>query len=414
MSLPAPRDVLVVGASLAGLRTAEALRARGYDGRLTVLGAEPHGPYDRPPLSKAALTAPVEELPALLDLTPALADVADAVHLGEPAIALDLQRREVATAAGRGLAYDALVIATGTTPILPAGLVPAGERPGGLHLLRTRDDALALRADLAAAAAAWNAPVVVLGAGFIGLELASTCHTLGLPVTLVDAAAVPLTRSLGDDVARHLLDQHRAAGTRLELGRQCRSVTVTDGRVSGIVLDDGRELPAAVVVVAVGVRPATGWLEGSGVPLDDGVVCDPDLAVRGVPGVVAVGDLARWHHPGFDAPVRVEHWSNAVEGADIAAGTLLGDPRPHLAVPSFWTDQLGTKIQGVGLPGLADRVEVEDASASGEGLLAHYHRGEDLVGAVAFGKPRRLMAARRALTERAERAGTTAAAPAVG
>lgn len=386
MSEPArPQRVLIVGASLAGVRTAESLRTLGFDGEIVLAGDEPHRPYDRPPLSKDYLGGARQ--PADLRLDATLPDDAVRWRLGAAATALDPARRVVSFADGGEETYDRLVLACGTTPIVPPGLDVG---LGGVHLLRTLDDADGLRADLDAG----PRHVVVLGAGFIGAELASTCRARGLAVTLVDAAPLPLSRPLGPEVAQHLLDLHRADGVDFRLGVAAEAFTAEGGRVTGLRLADGGHLAADLVVVAIGVRPATAWLADSGLALDDGVVCAPDLASLSHPDVYAVGDVVRFEHPLVGAPVRVEHWSNAVEGASVVAEAILGGQPRHHAVPSFWTDQLGVKIQGVGFTAWADEVEVEDDAGA---LVATYRREGRTIGAVAFGRPRRLIAVRREL-----------------
>lgn len=383
------RSVLVVGASLAGLRAAEALRAEGYDGRLTLVGDEAHKPYDRPPLSKGFLSGTDEPQAVLLRG----ADELDAEWLlGTRAVGADASAHQVRLEDGRVLDYEGLVVATGSSarslPGLPTALP-------GLHLLRTHDDALRLREDLTAG----PRRVVVIGAGFIGGELASTCLGLGLAVTVVDPAPLPLARPLGTMVAEVLATRHRAYGTDLRTGTGVTAVLGAE-RVEAVELSDGTRLEADVVVIAVGARPNTDWLDGSGIAVQDGVLCHPDLSSTSAPGVVACGDVVRFEHPRFGCSVRVEHWTHAVETAGTAARTLLGlDPRAHQAVPSFWTDQLGLKVQGVGLLSVADRSQVEDEAADelGTGLLASYWRQDELVGAVAFGGPKRLMKWRREL-----------------
>lgn len=380
--------VLVVGASLGGTRTAEALLARGFAGTVTVAGDEVHPPYDRPPLSKELLAGgrTLEDL----RLDAGVPDGAVRWRLGSAAVRLDPEARVVHFADGGEEPYDRLVLACGTTPIVPAALDV--DLPG-VHLLRTLDDAEALRRDLDAG----PAHVVVIGAGFIGAELASTCRARGLEVTLLDAADLPLARPLGPEVARRLLDLHRGAGVGFRLGVSAAGLEADEatGRVAGVRLADGEVLPADVVVLAIGVRPATAWLAGSGLALDDGVVCGPDLVSVSHSDVLAVGDVARAVHPLLGEAVRIEHWSNAVEGADVVAEAICGGAGRHEAVPSFWTDQLGMKIQGVGFTAAADEVELVDDEPGD--VFAVYRRAGRTIGAVAFGRPRRLLAVRREL-----------------
>jgi NADPH-dependent 2,4-dienoyl-CoA reductase/sulfur reductase-like enzyme len=372
------RNVLVVGASLAGLRTAEALRAEGYEGRLTVLGAEAEQPYDRPPLSKEFLAGSASPESVRLDPRPDL----DATWLlGDPALELDLAGRVVSTAAGLALPFDGLVIATGSQPRRLGVLAAGPEHP---LELRTLADAMRLRAELGG-----GRHLTIVGAGFIGVEVASTARRLGVDVAMVSllpplSAAGPLVSSL----AAALL---RERGVRVHAPRTI--VAVRGSRtIEALELDDGTSLPADVVVSAVGVGPATEWLRGSGLDVTDGVLCDSGCAVPGAPGVVAVGDVARRDCPTF-GPVRIEHWSTAIEQARVAARTLLGKPAPPGArpiVPSFWSDHFDLRLQSLGLPGIADEFEVVDGAVADRRFAAAGYANGKLVGAVAYGMPRAL------------------------
>lgn len=380
MTMPRPGRVLIVGASLAGLRAAETLRAEGFDGPLTILGAEPHLPYDRPPLSKELLAGTRAADEIALHMAPDLG--ADWV-LGEAAVGLDLDRRAVRTAAGRDLAFDGLVIATGSAPRRLPGLDPATP---GIAELRTIDDAIALREALAA-----RRRVVLVGCGFIGVEVAATARALGADVTVVSLdPPLSVAGELISGVCAAMLADH---GVTVRLGRQVAEV-VGDGRVEAVVLDDGTRLDADLVVVAVGAVPETAWLEGSGLRLDRGVVCDASCAAVGVEGVVAAGDVARWPNPAYDGlSMRVEHWTNAVEQGMAAARTLLRGPGPdtaHPSVPSFWSDHFGTRLQSVGVLPLADRIEVVDGSVDDRRFVAAAYQGERLVGAITYGMTRGL------------------------
>ncbi|MEV6902609.1 FAD-dependent oxidoreductase [Amycolatopsis sp. NPDC051372] len=381
--------IVVAGAGLAGWRAAEALRAEGFRGEIVVAGAEAHRPYDRPPLSKGLLTGATAETALALSESDT-ADTEVTWRLGNPVAAL--RGRTVVLEDGEELDFTGLVIATGSTPVIPAGL----NRPPGVHVLRTLDDARALRADL-------TGRVLVLGAGFIGCELASTCRDLGLPVAVADPLPHPLIRVLGEDVARRVERLHRERGVRWLLGTQVVKFLGRD-RVTGAVLSDGRAVRADVVVIATGVRPATGWLAGSGVDVSGGVRCDEYLRVLDesgavVPDVVAAGDVACWTHPLLGEAVRVEHWTTAALGAAAAARTLLHGPQaPFDAVPSFWSDQCGLRIQGVGLPGRGEHVELVHGNLAGDKFVARYSTDGRHVGSVAFGLPRQLALERRRLT----------------
>jgi len=379
---------VVVGASLAGLRAAEALRQRGYDGSLTLVGSEAHRPYDRPPLSKQVLTGRVGPEDTALRADDAL-DVE--WRLSTSASGVDLDRRRVHLAGADDLAFDHLVIATGAHPKMLPGLAPLA----GVHTLRTLDDAVALRDELAGAPS-----VVVIGAGFIGLEVAASCRQRGLDATVLEALPLPLERAIGARMGVVVAELHRAHGVDVRLGTPVDGLVGSD-RVEGVRLVDGTVVAAEVVVVGIGVAPTTGWLEGSGVDLADGVACDASLRVlaggRPRPDVVAAGDVARWARPGAEAPVRVEHWTNAAEQGEAAARTLLEgrSAPPFEPVPYFWSDQHGTKIQFVGWTRPGDDVEVVDGSVEEGRFVAAYGRQGRLVAALGFRRPARIMALRR-------------------
>jgi len=379
-----PRAV-VVGGSLAGLRAAEALRRGGHDGPLTIVGAERHRPYDRPPLSKQVLTGKIE--PGQADLHIEEGFEADWM-LGVSATGLDLGHRRVKLAGGEDLAFDRLVIATGAHPrLLP--MAPVGP---GVHYLRTVDDATALRDDLAAAER-----VVVLGAGFIGLEVAASAHQRGLEVSVLEALPVPLERAIGAEMGAAVARWHRLHGIDVRVGVEVEAIEGS-GRPEGVRLSDGTVVPADVVVVGVGVSPTTAWLEGSGVDLDNGVVCDESLRVqaggRPIPGVVAAGDVACWTHPGYGKPVRVEHWTNAAEQGEAAAHTLIAGEAPptYGPTPYFWSDQHGVKMQFVGhtIPG--DDVVLLEGGFDDSRFVAAYGRSGRLVAALGMRRPARVMA----------------------
>lgn len=377
--------IAVVGASLAGLRAAESLRRLGYGGALVLVGAEKHLPYDRPPLSKELLQGrwevdriglrrqPYEELE--LDL-----------RLGVRATALDLAARELVLGDGVREPFDALVLATGASPRRLRG---QPDLPG-VHLLRTLDDALALRAALEA-----RPRVLVVGAGFIGAEVAASCRARGLQVTLVEPLPVPLARGLGEAMGRVCAELHRDQGVDLRCGV---GVSGFQGhqRVERVTLSDGSSVEADLVVVGIGAAPETGWLEGSGLRLDDGVVCDGFCAAA--PGVFAAGDVARWHNPLFGEEMRVEHWSNAVEqGSYVAerlAGTDLG-AQPFAPVPFFWSDQYGVKIQFAGRMRPDDEVRLVAGSLAERKFTALYGRAGRLSGVLAWSRPRDLAKYRR-------------------
>ncbi|MFD5388105.1 NAD(P)/FAD-dependent oxidoreductase [Streptomyces sp. NPDC127074] len=393
--------VTVVGASLAGLHAARGLRSLGYDGRLVVVGEERHRPYDRPPLSKEFLTGDGDpgDGPGRLALTdPEEEAELDAEWLlGVRAEALDTAAGEIRLTGGRALRTDGVVIATGATPrTLPL------PRLDGVHTLRTLDDATRLRAALRAGAAR----VVVIGAGFIGAEVASSCAALGLDVTVVEAAPLPLVPQLGEEMARVCAGLHARGGATLLCGTGVGGLCGS-GRVTGVELTDGRVLPADVVVVGVGVRPVTGWLEGSGLALDDGVRCDAGC-VTALPNVVAVGDVARLAQPGTSRTVRAEHWtSGMLQGAVAARNLLAGSTvEPFEALPYFWSDQYGARIQYAGRRAPGDTVRIAEGDpADGGGFLAVYERGGISTAALGVDRPRPFMRLRRELSRAPQPAG---------
>jgi NADPH-dependent 2,4-dienoyl-CoA reductase/sulfur reductase-like enzyme len=379
--------IVVVGASLAGLRAAEALRDEGYDGSLAVLGAEPHLPYDRPPLSKELLVGEADADDTALRVPEELE--ADWL-LGDPASRLDVERRVVHTQSGEQVPFDALVLATGS---VPRRLQAIDVRREGVFELRTIDDALTLRSALGDAS-----KLILVGSGFIGVEVASSARRLGLEVDVVSLdPPLALGGSVVSDVCRAMLEEH---GVGLYVGRSVAELRGS-GSVEAVILDDGTRLDGDVVVVAVGARPCTDWLEGSGLQLADGVVCDASLGALGVERIVAAGDIARWPNRLFGgAPMRIEHWTNAVEQGAAAARTLLhGSSADTIftSVPSFWSDHFGTRLQSIGLPLLGDRAEIVAGSLEERQFVAASYRDDVLVGAAAYGMARALVPYRVAL-----------------
>jgi NADPH-dependent 2,4-dienoyl-CoA reductase/sulfur reductase-like enzyme len=383
--------VAVVGASLAGLRAVETFRREGFDGRLVLVGAEPELPYDRPPLSKDFLAGEADLDRLALRRTPY--DELDLdLRLGTRADALDLAARELALDSGERLAFDGLVIATGATP----RRLPGTPDLPGIFVLRTLADAVAIRAALA------DGPrVVVVGAGFIGSEVAATCRGRGLDVTVLEALPAPLVRGLGEVLGTVCGELHRDHGVDLRLGVGVAGFE-GDGRVERVRLDDGSTVDADVVVVGVGVAPATDWLAGSGLTIDDGVVCDATLLAA--PGVVSAGDITRWPNPRFgNELMRLEHWTNATEQGVAAARRLLyGDgaaPEPFAPVPLVWSDQYDRKIQTVGSFRGDDDMEVVHGSLAERRFTAVFGRAGRLVGALAFSMPAKVMQYRRLIAD---------------
>ena len=384
------RAIAVVGASMAGLRAAEALRREGYDGTLSLIGAEPHLPYDRPPLSKELLAGEMEPDQLALRKQP-YGELDLDLRLGQVATGLDLDARAITVADGSAIPFDGAVIATGCAP----RTLPDTPDLPGIFTLRTLDDSLAIRAALDS-----RPRVVVVGAGFIGSEVAATCRRRGLDVTVLEMLAEPLVRGLGPVIGGVCGDLHRDHGVDLRCAVSVAGFEGT-GRVERVRLSDGSAIDADVVVVGVGVAPATEWLEGSGLTLDNGVVCD--ARCRAAPGVVAAGDLARWPNPLFDDELmRLEHWTNATEqGVHAARNLLAGDAaEPFAPVPFVWSDQYDVKIQVVGRVRAEDEVTVAHGTLEERRFVALFGRGGRLTGALGFSRPRQVMQYRRMIEAR--------------
>ncbi|MGY1793003.1 NAD(P)/FAD-dependent oxidoreductase [Geodermatophilus sp. SYSU D00525] len=369
--------VAVVGASLAGLSASRALRDQGYEGRVVVVGDEAHAPYDRPPLSKEFLAGAAS--PDDIALGVPDDDGLDLEwRLGTPAIGLDRATRTVLLGDGTEVRADGVVLATGAR----ARRLPGAERLDGVHVLRSLDDAVALREDLTA-----GGRLVVIGAGFIGAEVASTARRLGLEVTVVEALPVPLAGPLGADVGAVCAGLHADHGTRLIVGIGVAGL-VGSGRVEAVELTDGRRLPADVVVVGIGAVPNTEWLAGSGVALGDGVLTDPRGATD-VPGVVAAGDCAATWSPSAERHVRTEHWTHALEQPAAAVATLLGTGAPApTPVPYFWSDQYGVRIQFAGSRREGDVPRVLEGSCADRCFLVVYEREGQPVAVLGMDQPR--------------------------
>ena len=375
-------SVVVVGASLAGMHAAHALRRDGFDGRITVIDGETRLPYDKPPLSKQVLKGDWE--PDRIELPAAREDLDLDWRLGEHALGLDLADRFVRLGAGERVGFDGLVLATGAA----ARTLPDTARMGGVFALRTLDDCLGLRAELDKG----PSRVVVIGAGFIGSEVAATCRERGLEVTILEMAEVPLERALGAEMGMVCAGLHRDHGVDLRLGVGVDGLVGTD-HVEGVRLAGGEVIDAEVVVVGIGVVPTTGWIDGSGLTIDNGVVVDETL--EAAPGVVAAGDIARYPSRRFGGLLRIEHWENAVQmGAAAARRLLVTDPAEaevYDPVPYFWSDQYDRKIQLVGRSGADDRVEVVHGSTDERRFVALYGREGRVVGVLGMNRPRHVM-----------------------
>ena len=391
---------VVVGASLAGLNAARTLRLGGYAGSIIVIDADPERPYDRPPLSKQVLTG--EWDPEKILLPAGKEDLGLEFRLGTRATSLDLSERVITTEGGDGatesVTFDSLVIASGAS----ARRLPNSEGIAGVHVVRTLADSLALRDELDT----HPSRVVVIGAGFIGGEVASSCRKRGLDVTLVEALPLPLERILGAEMGKVCAQVHIANGVdlRLATGVSKLETAVIDGieRVVGVSLTDGTTVEAEVVVVGIGVTLNTGWLEGSGITLDDGVVCDNTLLAA--PGVVAAGDIARYPSARFGRMLRVEHWETAIAGGEAAARRLLAEanneaPAVFDPVPWFWSDQYDRKIQLAGRPMPTDECVVVHGSTEEFRFVALYGDGERFTGVLGMNRPRHVIQLRALLED---------------
>jgi NADPH-dependent 2,4-dienoyl-CoA reductase/sulfur reductase-like enzyme len=380
------RHVAVVGASIAGVSAAEGLRTRGYEGRISLIDAESRAPYDKPPLSKGVL-ARETELEATALRPQEWYDEHDVeLRLGTRIGSVDAAARLLRTEDGATIAYDGLVVASGAAARRLSGCC---SQPELLHTLRSADDAGRLRDALRP-----GRHLVVVGGGFIGLEAAATARRLGVDVTVVETAPTLLSRAFPAPVGDWFADLHTRNGVRVELGVQVEEITV-GGCGYKVRLSD-ETVSADIVLTGIGAAPAVDWLAGSGVEIDNGVRCAPDLST-GVPGIVAAGDVAHWHNATLGHDMRVEHWTNAVEQGRHAAGTLLGEREPYRAVPYFWTDQHDAKVRFVG------RAEASDDVAIGrpkEGsLVALFGRDGVLRGAACINAARQLATYRAAVND---------------
>jgi 3-phenylpropionate/trans-cinnamate dioxygenase ferredoxin reductase subunit len=373
------KGIVIVGGGLAAARTAEQLRRADYTGPLTIVSDEVHLPYDRPPLSKEVLRSEVD------DVTLKPREFYDenniTLRLGSAATSLDTAAQTVTLDDGTVLGYDELVIATGLVP----RRIPAFPDLEGIRVLRSFDESLALRRHATAARRA-----AVVGAGFIGCEVAASLRGLGVEVVLVEPQPAPLAAVLGAQIGELVARLHRAEGVdvRTEVGvAEVRG----QGHVDTVVLSDGAEVSADLVVVGIGSRPATEWLDGSGIEVDNGVLCDA-AGRTNVPNVWALGDVASWRNP-MGHQVRVEHWSNVAEQARVVVPAMLGRETPSsVVVPYFWSDQYDVKIQCLGEPHATDTVHlVED---DGRKFLAYYERDGVVVGVVGGGMPGKVMKTR--------------------
>jgi 3-phenylpropionate/trans-cinnamate dioxygenase ferredoxin reductase component len=376
------RSVVIVGASLAGFSAAQALRRRGFDGTLALVGDEPHLPYQRPPLSKQFLAGAWDR--ARID-----ARIADGLQLewllDARACALDLSRSEVTLADDRRLRFDGLVIATGARARKPRW----HEETDGVFTLRTIDDALALKAHVAGT----RRKVAIVGAGFIGSETAATLRKLGCDVTLIDIDRLPMLRVLGATLGGVCLRLHQAHGVRTRFGVAVKAL-VGATAVEAVELEDGTVVEADCVVVGVGVTPNVEWLAHSGLRIDDGIECDASCAALGAENVAAAGDVASWLHPHYGR-IRIEHWDNAIAQGDAAAQTLLAAPGKapaYAPVPFFWSDQYDCKLQLIGIPRPGDALRVVEGALDATRFVAVFERDARATAAFLFNSMHRVAA----------------------
>ncbi len=375
--------VVVVGAGMAGLRSAEALRRAGFEGEIVVVGGEPHMPYNRPPLSKDAIGAAFDAAQLPFRIAKSAGDVS--WQLGQPAVAASLAARTVTLGDGTVLGWDGLVVATG---VRSRRLDLPGPQ-AGVHAVRTLDDLAQLREELGHAR-----HIVVVGGGFIGSEVAAAARTRGLDVTVIEPEPLPMRRPLGDELAAELLRRHEQRGVRFRLGT-LPTAFEGDDRVRAVALSDGTSLEADLVVESVGSIPNTEWLDGNGLDLADGVACDARLRVLAGgdarDDVMAAGDVARYPHPLlFGASRRIEHWTVATDTGKYAAAGLarsLAGDQPDggvfAAVPTFWSDQYDLRLQSFGVTGLPN-VRILEGDLEGE-VAVGYHRDGLLAGVVLIG-----------------------------
>jgi NADPH-dependent 2,4-dienoyl-CoA reductase/sulfur reductase-like enzyme len=385
------RDVVVVGASLAGLRAAESLRTAGFDGSITVIGDERHMPYDRPPLSKRLLAGDWEVDRIALRKPDDIASLDVDWRLSTRAVALDVAQRRVELAGGEHVRFEGAILATGSRP----RTLPAQEGLPDVVVLRSVDEALDLRERIAGG----GKRVVVVGAGFIGLEVAATARKLGNEVLVLEGASAPLIRGLGAAMGAAIAAIHGDHGVEVRCG-----VTIEGLQPGAVLIDGGWHEPADFVVVGIGVTPATDWLASSGLTLRDGVVCGSDLTT-GVPLIYAAGDIVRWYNPLFEEEMRVEHWTNAAEQGALAATNLLAEATgqrtaPYAPVPFFWSDQYDRRIQFLGRASGDDEVQVVSGSVAARQFVALYGSGGRLRGVLGLNAPKQVMPFRSLLLDR--------------
>jgi NADPH-dependent 2,4-dienoyl-CoA reductase/sulfur reductase-like enzyme len=382
--------VVIVGASVAGLTVARELRSGGYRKPVTLIGAEQHLPYDRPPLSKQVLAGTWDADATLLSTDAVLSELDVDVALGSPALALDVSTRTVMTT-DRAFSAEHVVVATGATPRMLAG----AEGLQGVHVLRTIEDSLTLRADLQR-----GARVLIVGDGVLGTEIAATAASLGNHVTIVGPQTVPMARQLGEAAAAALAQLHTERGVTLLPGVSVVAFGAVNGAVTDVTVESGRTLPVEVVVIAIGARPATDWLSSSGLSLDDGVICDATcLAAE---NIYAVGDVARFHHRSLDRWLRLENRTNATEQGLLVAGNIMGNQAAYTPTPYFWTDQYDARIQVYGTPTAGAHFTVVDGDVSARRFVGEWRTGGHITGILGWNMPKQTRIRRQQMASEVE------------
>lgn len=381
-------SVVVVGGGAAGVAAAESLRREGYDGSLVLLGEEPVLPYDRPPLSKQVLAGVWEHDRTTLREQKHYSDLDISLRHAR-ARGLDLDERVVHLDEGPGIGFDGLVIATGVRP----RRLPDWHRLEGVHVLRGHSDVVRLRRKFLA-----GGKVVIVGAGFLGMEVAASARGMELDVTVVEPLAQPMIRQLGPDVAAAVAQLHRDHGVDLRTGVSVSEIQSEDGGVTAVALSDGTVVPADCVLVSIGAVPAVEWLHSSGLALGNGVECDEYC--RAAPGVYAAGDVASWINPRYGQRMRLEHRMNASEQGTAAAHNLLhGDVKPFSPLPYFWTDQYNVKIQVHGIIPEGSVASVEEGAIGDERFVALYRKNGEPTAVLGWNAPARILPYRKILLE---------------
>ncbi|MEU6371575.1 FAD-dependent oxidoreductase [Streptomyces sp. NPDC046909] len=388
--------IAVIGAGAAGLSAAETLRREGFTGRLALVGEEPTPPYDRPPLSKQVLAGTWDLDRTMLRKHDHYQEAGIELLTGRRAVGLDLPKRALLLDRDERLPFDGLIIATGVT----ARRLPFGHHLDGVHVLRGAQDAVGLRVALAG-----QPRVVVVGAGFLGMEVAAVARSLGLDVTVVDPLPTPMVRQFGTTIGELIADRHRDQGVRLRTGVGVTDLLGSDGRVTGVQLDDGTVQPADCVLVAIGAVPAVGWLSSSGLALGDGIRCDEYC--QAAPGVYAAGDVASWPSPRYGRRLRLEHRLNATEQGTTAARNLLrGNTEVFDPVPYFWTDQYEVKIQAHGVFPTGHEPEVVEGSPAENKFVALWREDGRTVGVLGWNSAKQARQYRQQLIDEPVSGGT--------